>query len=170
MEAVRDEIKTDPEGFKARMEVKRAANNPNINGGQAFSVILLLLMFAGGGAWLYNKVIAAPKAAKLAAARAEEEYKNSPKGKKAAREAQIRQGFGFYGEHTELTRMVKADMDDPESFQLAACNYFDQDDHIVVIEDFRGRNAYGVMQKFSIKAKCGIDGGVIEVMNVKRMR
>jgi hypothetical protein len=170
METVRDEVQRDPEAFKARMEAKRAKSNPNITAVQAISIVFLL--FLAVGAWV--QFVDKPRDAKLAAERADaaaaEAYKNSPEGKKAARKAQIQQGFGFYGEHKELTKLIKADMDDPNSFELAACNWFDMDDHVVVIEDFRGRNAYGVMQHYSVKAKCGMKGEVIEMMNVKRMR
>lgn len=143
---------------------------PEFTGGQALSVLLMLLMVAGGGAWLYNKVVLAPRAAERAEVAAREAYKNSPEGKKEARKAQIQRGFGFRGEHKALTGLIKADMDDPSSFEVANCVWVDMDDHVVVIEEFRGRNAYGMMQLFSVKAKCDVDGNVIEVMNVKRMR
>jgi hypothetical protein len=85
-------------------------------------------------------------------------------------QARIKKGFGFYGEHKELTKMIKAEMTDPNSFELVACNWFDMDDHIVVIQEYRGRNQLGGMAVESVKAKCGLDGEVLQIMNVKQMR
>lgn len=170
MEAVKEEAQRDPEAFKARMEARRASANPSITAVQAISIVFLIFLAVGAWVQFVDKPRDAKKAAELAAAASEEAYKNSPEGKKAARKAEIQKGFGFYGEHKELTKLIKADMEDPNSFELAACNWFDMDDHVVVIEEFRGRNAYGVVQNYSVKAKCSINGDVIEVMNLKRMR
>ena len=126
-----------------------------------------MLIVGGGGSWLYNEKVEKPRAAKAAEERAEEARRNSPE---ELRKVRIKKGFGFYGEHKELTRMIKAEMNDPNSFELAACDYFDQGDHIVVIMDYRGRNMMGGTARESVKAKCGLDGEVLQIMNVKQMR
>lgn len=162
MESVRDEVQRDPEAFKARMEAKRAANNPDVSFNQGFWVVLLLLMLGGGGAWLYNEVISKPKAAKMAAVTVEEAKKSAEE----LRVERIKKGLDSWdGAPKRLKELIKKGMNDPDSYKHDAM-HIDSDggDYLVVTEKFFGKNAYGGVVRNWVKAKIDLDGNVLEVM------
>ena len=165
LEAIKEEAQRDPEGVKASIEEKRLRNNPNLTAGQALKIVAALLIVCFVGVWLYVKLVDEPRDKRRAA---EETRKNNPEELKKAR---IKKGFSSWdGSHIQLTKVIKDSMNDPNSFELVACNYFDMGDHIVVIEDFRVKNALGGMELGSVKAKCDLDGNVLKVMNVKQLK
>lgn len=85
--------------------------------------------------------------------------------KKEQRRIRIERAFsGWDGSHKELTRMVKAALNDPESFEHIDTVRWDQPDHIIVQMTYRARNGFGGMVPGVIKAKCSIDGAVLEVL------
>jgi len=69
------------------------------------------------------------------------------------------------GSHNELTKLIKQSMNDPDSYDHDETKYFDNGDHLIVITMFRGKNAFGGVVKNSVKAKCSLEGNVIEVID-----
>ena len=63
-----------------------------------------------------------------------------------------------------LTKLIKASMKDPDSYQHVETSYWDMRDHLVVRQTFRGRNAFGGMMVNTVKAKVDLDGKVLEVI------
>lgn len=77
----------------------------------------------------------------------------------------LEKGFsGWDGSHIELTKYIKNNMNDPKSFEHVSSTYSDAGDYLVVIETFRGKNAFGGTVTNSVKAKCSLDGKVLEIM------
>ncbi len=74
-------------------------------------------------------------------------------------------GFSDWdGSHVELVKLVKKNLHDPESFEHVHTQFWDMKTHFVVLMNYRTKNALGALQLESVKAKCGKDGSVIEIM------
>lgn len=83
----------------------------------------------------------------------------------AARKKRIESGFSSWdGSHIKLTRVIKDSMNDPKSYKHAETGWWDMGDHLVVKTSFRGKNAFGGTVLNWVKAKCDLDGNVIEVI------
>lgn len=68
------------------------------------------------------------------------------------------------GAHRSLERVIKEKMNDPSSYEHSATQYFDMGDHLIVNTEYRGKNSYGGVVKGFTKAKVGLDGEVIEIL------
>ncbi|MEO1208893.1 MAG: hypothetical protein AAFX78_05045 [Cyanobacteria bacterium J06638_20] len=66
------------------------------------------------------------------------------------------------GSHNELTRIIKRSMNDPRSYEHVETRYIDNGDHLMVITQFRGSNAFGGIVINSVTAKVDLDGNVFE--------
>ena len=81
------------------------------------------------------------------------------------RKSKIEENFSAWdGSHIGLTRFVKNNMNDPDSFDHIETRYFDNGDHLVVTMRFRGANVYGGKVINTIMAKVSIDGDVLEII------
>lgn len=84
---------------------------------------------------------------------------------KKKREAQIEVGFSAWdGSHIGLTKIIKASMNDPESYKHVETTYWDMGDYLVVKTTFRGKNAFGGVVTNQVKAMTDINGNVISVI------
>lgn len=108
----------------------------------------------------------------LAEIKAQKERERMEAEKKAAEEAAAkrteeigRQFSAWDGSHYNLTRVIKESMNDPKSYEHVKTSYFDMKDYIVVVTEFRGSNAFGGIVKNTIRAKVGLDGNVLEIMD-----
>lgn len=71
------------------------------------------------------------------------------------------------GSHKNLKKYIKDNMNDPDSFEHVKTVYWDMNDHLVVLMEFRGSNAFGGIVKNSVKAKINIENGeVIEILGI----
>jgi hypothetical protein len=88
-----------------------------------------------------------------------------PKTPEEQRKERIEKGFRAWdGSHYGLTKIIKASMNDPDSYKHAETAYWDMKDHLIVRTTFRGKNAFGGVVSNWVKAKCDLDGNVIEVL------
>lgn len=71
---------------------------------------------------------------------------------------------GWDGSHIELTKIIKASMNDPDSYKHVETKYGDKGDYIIVSTTFRGKNAFGGVITNWIMAKCSLDGKVQEII------
>jgi len=68
------------------------------------------------------------------------------------------------GSHINLTKLIKQNMNDPSSYEHISTNYWDMNDHLVVLTKYRGNNAFGGKVAGYVKAKVDLNGNVIEIM------
>jgi len=77
----------------------------------------------------------------------------------------LSKGFSAWdGSHIKLTEVIKESMNNPDSYEHVETVYFDQGDHLIVNQTFRGKNAFGGTVKNTVKAKVSIDGEVLEII------
>jgi hypothetical protein len=82
-----------------------------------------------------------------------------------ARKEQIEKHFSAWdGSHRGLTEVIKKSMNDPNSYEHAETRYIDRGDHLIVITEFRGKNAFGGVVKNSVTAKVDLNGNVVEII------
>jgi hypothetical protein len=68
------------------------------------------------------------------------------------------------GSHINLTKLIKQNMNDPSSYEHISTDYWDMNDHLVVLTKYRGNNAFGGKVAGYVKAKVDLNGNVIEIM------
>jgi len=84
---------------------------------------------------------------------------------KAARTKRIESQFSAWdGAHRNLTRLIKASMNDPGSYKHDETVYWDMGDHLVVRTSFRGKNAFGGVVRNWVKAEVDLDGNIIAIL------
>lgn len=87
-------------------------------------------------------------------------------GEKALRDQAIKEQFsGWDGSHRGLEKIIKKNMNDPDSYDHAETVYWDKGDYLLVRTTFRGKNAYGGVVLQSIKAKVDLEGNVLQILN-----
>ena len=67
--------------------------------------------------------------------------------------------------HGGLTKWVKENMNDPDSYEHVSTSYVDMGDHLVINMTFRGKNMSGDGVEDFIKAKVDLEGNVLELLN-----
>jgi len=83
-----------------------------------------------------------------------------------AREESIDDQFSKYdGSHRNLTRFIKENMNDPDSYDHVKTVYWDRDDYLIVETTFRGKNAFGAVVKNSVKAKVSLEGEILQIIS-----
>lgn len=91
---------------------------------------------------------------------------NSDGTTKTPRQIEIEKQFSSWdGSHRNLEKLIKQNMNDPDSYEHVETKYWDMDDHLVVMTTFRGKNAFGGVVKNFIKAKVDMNGNIIEVID-----
>ena len=75
-----------------------------------------------------------------------------------------RQFSAFSGVHYELEKVVKAAMNDPDSFEHVETGYVDDGDTLRVQMVYRGKNGFGGTVTERVTARVGLDGTVQEIL------
>jgi hypothetical protein len=84
---------------------------------------------------------------------------------RAARKERIESQFSAWdGAHRNLTMVIKASMNDPDSYKHDETTYWDMGDYLVVRTAFRGKNVFGGVVRNWVKAKVDLDGNVIAIL------
>lgn len=68
------------------------------------------------------------------------------------------------GSHTNLKKMIKDNMNDPDSYENVETNYFDMDSFVIINQTYTGKNAFGGRVKGFVKAKADTLGNIIEII------
>lgn len=71
----------------------------------------------------------------------------------------------YDGSHRGLTRLLKENMNDPDSYEHVQTRFRDEGDNILVITKYRGNNAFGGKVLNDITARVDINGNVIEILD-----
>jgi len=96
---------------------------------------------------------------------AEEAAQARAEFEKQQREKEIEDQFSAWdGSHIELTKIIKASMNDPKSYEHVETVYQDAGDRLIVITTFRGKNAFGGTVVNTVKANVSLDGKDVEVI------
>lgn len=66
-----------------------------------------------------------------------------------------------------LVLLIQNEMHDPKSFEMVETTYRIEDDHVIVVMKYRGRNAYGAKVLDAIRAKMGFNCEVISIENIR---
>jgi hypothetical protein len=69
------------------------------------------------------------------------------------------------GSHTNLKKLIKAAMNDPDSFKHDETTYRDDGDYITVQTKYRGKNAFGGVVRGSVIATFTLDGQFIDIIS-----
>ena len=96
--------------------------------------------------------------------------KTPPKAlsKEEARKELILKKFSDWdGSHTALESHIKNAMNDPKSYEHVETVYWDRGDYLMVQTKFRGKNVFGATVLSEVRAKVGIDGEVLEILETK---
>ncbi|WP_066838157.1 hypothetical protein [Rufibacter ruber] len=85
--------------------------------------------------------------------------------KRAQRDEELGKQFHPYdGSHIVLERYIKANMNNPDSYEHVETTYRDFNKYLLVITRFRGTNAYGGVVTNTIRAKVALNGDIIEIL------
>jgi len=86
-------------------------------------------------------------------------------GIKEKRKKQIEAQFSQWdGSHIILTKAIKEAMNDPKSYEHVETVYWEMNDHLIVQMKYRGNNAFGGKVLAMVKAKVGLDGQILEII------
>lgn len=69
------------------------------------------------------------------------------------------------GSHRGLSKFIKDNMNDPDSYEHIETKYSDQGTHLFVDMKFRGANAFGAKVINRVTANCDYDGNVLKVLS-----
>jgi hypothetical protein len=84
---------------------------------------------------------------------------------RAARKERIEKSFSSWdGSHYGLTKTIKESMNDPKSYEHDKTVYADKGDYLIVETSFRGKNGFGGVVRNKCRAKCDLDGNVLEII------
>lgn len=92
----------------------------------------------------------------------EEKKQKADESRKKKIEAQFSK---WNGSHRNLEKIIKKSMNDPDSFDHVETKYWDSGDYLVVQTTFRGKNAFGGVVVNSMKAKVGLDGQILDIID-----
>ena len=82
------------------------------------------------------------------------------------RKTQIEKYFNAWdGSHIALTKLIKASMNDPSSYEHDKTQYSDQGDFLLVKTTFRGKNKFGGVVKNWVSATVDLNGKVLEIID-----
>lgn len=82
------------------------------------------------------------------------------------RQERIEKQFsGWDGSHRNLEKLIKQNMNDPDSYEHIETGYKDMVLYILVSTKFRGANAFGGKVINTVSAKVDLDGNVLEIIN-----
>jgi hypothetical protein len=95
-----------------------------------------------------------------------EKEKKKQEEEKEKRRKMIENSFSAWdGSHRNLTKFIKANMNDPDSYEHVETRYRDNNDHLIVQTTFRGKNAFGGVVINTVIAKVSLDGEVLEIID-----
>lgn len=95
----------------------------------------------------------------------EPELTPQEKEPEARKELVQKQFSGWDGSHHGLTKLIKAGMNDPGSYEHIETRFEDRTTHIFVATKFRGKNAFGGKVVNTVAAKVDTKGNVLEIVS-----
>lgn len=71
----------------------------------------------------------------------------------------------LYGDHLQLTQLIKSKMKNPDSFENIKTTYLDKGDYLIVETKYRGTNGFGGVVPNGVIAKVAMDGRILEILS-----
>lgn len=71
----------------------------------------------------------------------------------------------LYGDHLQLTQLIKSKMKNPDSFENIKTTYLDKGDYLIVETQYRGTNSFAAVVPGAVTAKVAMDGQVLEILS-----
>lgn len=123
-----------------------------------FAVLFLCGMFLNGGlGWFATWGDCIAELTAKPAKKVKFEKKKTPE---ELREEQLQSLFNpWSGEHKNLTKAIKAAMNDGASYKHVKTVYWDNKDHLIVHTTYKGSNLFGGISTETVKARVDLDGG-----------
>jgi len=85
---------------------------------------------------------------------------------KEERKLEIEKQFSAWsGAHRNLEEYIIENMNDPDSYEHVDTKYFDKGTYLIVITEFRGKNAFGGTVASVIKAEIGLNGKIWSIVD-----
>jgi hypothetical protein len=72
--------------------------------------------------------------------------------------------FSASGQSWPVSDYIRANMNDPKSYEWVSTNYHDMGDHLIVNQEYRGRNAFGGVVTEGVKARVSLNGQVESIL------
>ena len=72
---------------------------------------------------------------------------------------------GLYGDHKGLREVIKTALNDPDSYEAMGSSHEDKGDHILIVQEYTAKNAFGGRVRGRVVAKADIDGNIIEIVS-----
>lgn len=96
----------------------------------------------------------------------EERIAKENKMRAAAERAELveKQFSAWDGSHINLEKVIKAGMNDPDSYKHVKTTYTDLGENLIVRTTFRGKNAFGGVVTNTIMASVDVNGNVIKLI------
>lgn len=89
-----------------------------------------------------------------------------PKTPAEIRKEKLQHGFNpWNGEHIQLTRLIKQNMKNPDSYDHVKTTYIDKGDYLIIETTYRGTNSFGAVVPGVAAAKADLDGNIIELIS-----
>lgn len=89
-----------------------------------------------------------------------------PKTAEEIRAEKIKNSFNSWdGSHYELTRLIKKNMHDPESYQHVSTRFHDDRDSLLIRTSYRGKNAFGAVVLNRLVARVDLDGNLVQIIS-----
>lgn len=89
-----------------------------------------------------------------------------PKTPAELRQERLESGFSAWdGSHRALTKLVKASMNNPDSYEHVETRYRDEGDTLFLQTRFRGTNAFGGVVTQTVTARADLDGAILEILS-----
>lgn len=82
---------------------------------------------------------------------------------KAERNNKLSRFFGFKGQHRNLERLIKSNMNDPDSYEHVNTRWEDKGSYLLIETTIRGTNSFGAKIIKTYRAKADLDGNIIEI-------
>lgn len=87
-------------------------------------------------------------------------------GKSKAKQKKIESQFSAWdGSHRNLEKLIKENLNDPDSYEHLKTNYWDMDSLIVVRTEYTAKNGFGGRVQGAVKARFDLEGNLIEVID-----
>jgi hypothetical protein len=69
------------------------------------------------------------------------------------------------GSHMKLEALLKANLNDPKSYEHVKTTYIDYDDHLFVIMSYRAKNGFGALTFGEVRAEVDMDGNIQKIIS-----